>query len=64
MAGAADIDSTVEALDWGNLGAHIGLRAGFLLHPHSEQSALAYLALAQNQAEAGAYSALRAAVLL
>jgi len=64
VAGAADIDSTVEALDWGNLGAHIGLRAGFLLHPHSEQSALAYLALAQNQAEAGAYSALRAAVLL
>ncbi|HEY8741873.1 MAG TPA: GNAT family N-acetyltransferase [Chloroflexota bacterium] len=64
VAGAADIESSVEGLDWGKLGAHLALRGDFHLRPQGELSALAYLALAQNEEEAGAYRALRGAKLL
>lgn len=64
VAGAADLDSHVEGLDWGTLGVGAGLRGEFRLPPKGELTALAYLVLAQDEVEATAYAALRGAGLL
>ncbi|HEV7216194.1 MAG TPA: hypothetical protein VGP33_13850, partial [Chloroflexota bacterium] len=64
VAGAADLQSTVQGLDWGALGVGAGLRGEFRLPPQGELSALAYLALAQDEAEAAAYAALRGTELV
>ena len=54
-------DARVVGVDWGGLGVHLGLRFQPRLEPHGEQSALAYLALARDEAEAAAYRPLEGA---
>lgn len=64
VAGAAGCESHLRGMDWGKLGTHVGLRSDFRLPPMAEQSALAYLVLARDEAEAAAYRALGGAELL
>jgi hypothetical protein len=48
----------VQRTDWGTLGAHLGVTASLRLGPQEEQSFLAFLALARDEAEARAYRVL------
>jgi len=56
-----EADPHVQRMDWGALGAHGGVTAGLRLGPLEEKSFLAFVALAQDEAEADAYRALTGA---